>query len=193
MEIQEFKERIMQIGAALKMDVSFPSDEDMHWRKYAHLTKDQQDIGISNGDYQNEHKLHISGCFPRTIKGESGRYSGGSIEINVSSSKTPEQVARDIERRFLPGYLPELEKAIEQVEKTNLYHQKRTENIQKMADYFGVKIEEDGNRRDASIYVYDVVKGLGSRIEAQGEDSIKFELEVTPEQAIKVFDLLKQE
>ena len=189
MEIQEFKNKVNAIGAILKMSVEFLSDEDMHWHKWAYLTKDHQKIRISNGTYQNEHKIHIAGDFPQSIKGESGRY-GEPISINVSDSKAPEQIARDIEKRLLPIYLPELAKAVDQVNSTNLFHQKRKSNIQKMAEYFGVEFKDD--EREPSIYVYDLIKGLGSRINVCGEDRIKFELELTPEMAINVFDLLKQ-
>jgi hypothetical protein len=189
MEIQEFKNKVNAIGAILKMSVQFPSEEDMRWNRWAHLTKDHQKIRMSNGDYQNEHKFHIAGDFPTSIKGESGRY-GEPISINVSDSKAPEQIARDIEKRLLPIYLPELAKAVDQVNSTNLFHQRRTANIQKMAEYFGVEFKDD--EREPSIYVYDLIKGLGSRINVCGEDRIKFELELTPEMAINVFDLLKQ-
>ncbi len=185
MELQEFKEKIGKVGVILKMTVEFPSDEDMRWNKYAHLTKDHQKIRISNGDYQNEHKLHIYGNFPSSVKGEPSYY-GESISINVSDSKIPEQIARDIERRFLPIYLPELEKAVAQVNSTNLFHQKRTANIQKMADYLGVEFEEDN--REPSIYVYDEIKRLGGRQEVRREDNVKGELEVTPERAINISD-----
>jgi len=188
METQAFKNKVNAVGVILKMAVEFPSDEDMRWNRRGHLIKDDQKIRISNGDYQNEHKLHIAGDFPTSIKGESGRY-GEPISINVSDSKAPEQIARDIEKRLLPIYLPELAKAVDQVNATNLFHQKREANIKKMAEYFGVEFKED---KEPSIWVYDLIKGLGLRIEAHGEDNVKFELEITPERAIKVFELLKQ-
>ncbi len=187
MEIQEFKTKVVAIGEALKMSVIFPSDENIPSHKWANLIKDNQKIRISNGGYQNEHKLHISGDFPRTSKEEYCHY-GQSPSINVSDSKTAEQVARDIERRFFPIYLPELEKAVNQVNATNLFHEKRRANIQKLADYFQVAFKED---KEPSIWVYEKIKGLGSKIEVRGEDTVKFELEVTPEMAVKIFDLLK--
>lgn len=191
MEIQEFKDKVNVVGMILNMSVEFPLDEDMKRNKRAHLIKNPQKIRISNGGYQNEHKLHISGAFPTTIKGEPGYYYGNSqSSINVSDSKTPKQIARDIERRLLPVYLPELEKAVDQVNTINLYHQKRMANIQKMAKYFGVEFKED---EEPSIWVYEKIKGLGSKIEAYGEDTVEFELKLSPEVAIKVFELLKTE
>ena len=188
METQEFKNKIEEVGKIIGMIADFPSDEDMHWHRWAHLKKDQQSIRVSNGDYQEQNKLHISGAFPTSIKGESSRY-GNPIDINVSVSKTPEQIARDIERRLLPLYLPELEKAIDRVNRMNTYHQKREANIRKMAEYFGVEFKPD---KDPSIYVYDKIPGLGSRIETSGEENVKFTLEVAPDLTIKVFDLLKE-
>lgn len=189
MEPQEFRDKVNAIGAVLKMSVQFPSDEDIKWHRWVYLTKDSQSIRISNGSYQNEQKFHITGDFPRSVKGESSHY-GEPISINVSISKAPEQIARDIERRLFPTYLPELEKAVTQVNSANIYHQKREANIQKMAEYFGVEFKPD---KDPSVYAYDKIKGLGFRIEARGENTIKFELELTPEKAIKVFDLLRKE
>ena len=191
MELQEFKDKVNQVATILKMSIAFPSDEDMRWHKYSHLTKEHQKIRISNGAYQEEHKLHISGEFPRTIKGEVGRYGESKSSINVSDSKTPEQIARDIEKRLLPIYLSELEEAVTQVNRTNIYHQKRQANIQKMADYFQVEFKED-NSKEPSIYVCDRMKGLSSRIRVYGEDTVKFELELTPEMAIRVLNLLKE-
>lgn len=188
MEIQEFKEKVNQVAIILKMNILFPSDDDMRWNKYAHLTKGYQEIRISNSDC-GDIQFHISGDFPKTEKGQHIHY-GQSPSINVSDSKTPEQIARDIEKRLLPIYLPELEKTIGQVDRINIYDQKRKANIQKMADYFGIEFKEDN--QEPSIYFYENIEGLGSRIWVQGENKVKFELELTPEMAIKVFDLLKQ-
>jgi len=190
METQEFKNKVNEVATILKMKVEFPSDEDMRSNKWAYLTKEHQKIRISSGYFQSEHKLHIYGDFPRTEKRESCHY-GPSASINVSDSKTAKQVARDIERRFLPVYLPTLQEVLCRVDKTNIYDQKRKANIQKMADYLGVEFKE-GNRGPL-IYVYNELPGLGSKIEAVGEDAVRFELELTPDLAIKVFDLLNLE
>jgi hypothetical protein len=185
METQEFKNKIGQVAIILKMSVEFPSDEDMKWQRWAHLIKEYQKIRIS---IATEQKVHITGDFPTSIRGESGCYESKS-SIYVSVTKSSEQIARDIERRFLPVYLPELEKAINQVKQSNDYHLKRRANIQKLADYFRVEFKEDN--QEPSIYVYDLIKGLGPRIEAYGDDTVKFELEVTPKMAINIFDLMK--
>ena len=189
MEIQEFKDKVNEIGKILNMSVNFPLDEDMQHHKWAHLSYDHVIIRISNGGYQNKLQIHLNGEFPTSIRGELCHY-GGPISINVSDSKTPEQIARDIEKRLLPVYLPELEKAVVQLNAINLFHQKRSANIQKMADYFQVEFKED---KEPWIWVYKKINGLGSKIEACGEDTVKFELELSPEMAIKVFELLKAE
>ena len=187
METQEFKEKISKVANILKMSIEFPNDEDMKWHRWGYLRNGDRVIRISNGDYQGEHKLHISGEFPRTIRGEYGHY-GNPISINVTTEKSPERIAGDIEKRLYPEYIPKLDEAIERVRKTNEYHRNREANIKKMADYFGIEFKPD---KEPSIYVYRQIEGLGSRIEASGENTVKFELELTPEKAIEVFNLLK--
>ena len=59
-----------------------------------------------------------------------------------------------------------------------------------MADYFQVEFREDG--REHKIYLSGKLEGLCSKIELVREDKVKFELTLTPEIAIMVFDLLKQ-
>ncbi len=123
METQEFKTKVQAIGEALKMSVILGSDEDMRWNKFAHLIgSDGQEIQVQNGDYKTKNRLNFFGCFPKNEKGEHMHY-GALPSITVAVEKSPEKIARDIEKRLLPIYLPELEKAIEQVEQSNKYHQ----------------------------------------------------------------------
>lgn len=76
------------------------------------------------GGYAHKGKVHISICFPQHVVDESGamRNTGQSNfqsynapyfdGINVSATKTGEQIAKDIQRRFMPTAI-ELWKACE--------------------------------------------------------------------------------
>ena len=185
MDIQGFKDKVTKVGDILKMGVEFDSDDNMKWNKRAYLVQDRQRIGILYNDYQQKFKLYISVVFPCTKKREFV-YRSKSPSINVSETKTPEQIARDIEKRLLPAYLPELEKVLDYIQQADNRDQKRLENIQKMADYFEVVPQND------IVYTYDQNTGVGYKIEAN-EDTVKFELKVSPEMAIKIFNLLKKE
>jgi hypothetical protein len=191
METQEFKNKVEAISKLLKMAVEFPSDEDMRWNKYGYLTEGHKKLRISSTVYnEKNHHLTIWADFPRTDKGEYAFYGHKHPEINVSDQKTPEQIARDIERRLMPEYTKELQEVVDRIEKTNLYNQRQKENIQKLADYFGVEFKEKDRDRP-TIWVYDKIKGLSSTIEACREETVKFSLEVTPVLAMKIFDLMK--
>ncbi len=116
METQEFKTKVIAIGAALKMSVTFGTDEDMRWNKWAHfIGSDGQEIRVQNGDYKTKGRFDFSGCFPRNERGEYQHY-GTAPSITVTVEKSPEQIARDIERRLMPEYLLKLKKTQNQVE-----------------------------------------------------------------------------
>ncbi len=109
---------------------------------------------------------------------------GKSVNITVAPTKTPEKIAKDLAGRFLNLYLPEFEAHRERVKKADEYEAHRTAMMQKVADYFGVEIHERGNvypQSGNSIYV----------IEPCGADTVKFTVECSAEQAIKVFEVLK--
>ena len=190
MEIQEFKIKVEAVAAALKMSVTFASDEDMRWNKWAHLKgPDNQEIRVENGDYKTKGRFSFSGCFPRNEKGEYLHY-GKSTSITVAVDTTPERIAKAIQSRLLPEYLIELKKAIEQTEASNRYHRTRHDNLKKIADHLGVELSSwDGGKTD---FIYADIPAI-RRIEAYGEDTVKFEVETTPEMAIKIIDLLKSQ
>ncbi len=191
MEIQEFKTKIEAVAAVLKMAVDFASDEDMRWNLWAHLLgPDSQEILVQTGAYKLTGHFRFSGCFPRSETREYSHY-GESPSISVSVEKSAEQIARDIERRLMPNYLIALKKAQDQVEASNRYHRMRHETMQKIADYLGGEVKTwDGGKNE---FLYVDVKGIDTRIEPYGENTVKFGVEVTPEMAIRIIDLLRNQ
>lgn len=67
--------------------------------------------------YRTEGRIEISGSFPQwdnqEIIYQSERNEAGLVSITVAGTKTPEQIAGDITRRYLPKYLEVLAKAKE--------------------------------------------------------------------------------
>ncbi len=111
---------------------------------------------------------------------------GKSIDISVSPTKTPEKIAKDLQGRFLKLYLPELAACQERISKANEYEANKKATMQRVADYLGLEIHENGN-----VYPNDI-KPIYS-IEPYGEDSVKFKVECSAEKAIKVFEVLKED
>src|SRR5438874_4007196 len=87
------------------------------------------------GGYSHKGKIHIDSSFPnyqhhadggmramsqRDIMPGNTDYFDG---INVSDTKTPEQIAKDITRRFLPVYAPIWARAVDYVAKQAAYWQ----------------------------------------------------------------------
>lgn len=79
---------------------------------YGHLFNQSLggEIWLSIDSYGNPGKVVISGCYPRDFQGKSRDSGISRHSINVSENKSSDQMAKDIERRFLPLYLPDLAK-----------------------------------------------------------------------------------
>lgn len=77
------------------------------------VTPEGQRIHVATGGYYHKDKVHFSMSFPDHVVDESGATRGTSQRsfdhktphfdgINVSGAKSPEQIAKDVQRRFLP-------------------------------------------------------------------------------------------
>jgi len=127
-------------------------------------------------------RITLYGCYP---SGCGSTYGIKAIEITVSPLKEPCKIAKDIQGRLLPIYWAELSKAKEQIRQHNEYEANKKTTIQKIADYLGVEIHENG-----SVYTREALKEVYS-IEPYGKDTVKFTVECSADQAIKVFEALK--
>jgi len=116
------------------------------------------DIGL-NKEYANRHKnlLRVRSELPKDDKGETpyvsgyGQFGKRLPTINVSMNKTGEQIARAIENRLMPEYLPILVEAQKNVESNIAYHNKTEMMASKIAKFVGVKTDEQ-NPTKVSFY-----------------------------------------
>lgn len=111
--------------------------------------------------------------------------------IRVTASKTAEQIARDIIRRFLPDY-ERVFKAVLERETRELFHANaQLNNLQTVGALFGMKPTE----KDKYLYVsnhFPNEKIYVHRIEAYGNDRVKFEIQAPVDLAIKILKILKE-
>lgn len=102
---------------------------------YATLTaSDGKTLYINSTHYTN--KFHISVGWPSDSTGKQHSYLGYKVEspsINVGITKPAAQVAKDIERRLFPDYLPLFEKQLHSAKATDISLQLRNEAMQKIA------------------------------------------------------------
>lgn len=92
-----------------------------------------ESLHFASGSYYLRDRIKVSGNFPKTEKGESldpYRYGEKEHEITVSVSKSPERIAKEIERRFLPRYREVLKSILEKVHKSNQYARTSERNLE---------------------------------------------------------------
>ena len=127
-------------------------------------------------------KLSISGGFQvKTDYGSENLYHE-RMSIGVSPNKSPAQMARDINRRLLPDYLVEFEKAFQSHCEWEVYRKQRLETLKSLAEIVGIKpkLEPHSDR----IYGYGKVK------EIIACSTIDLKLSVSQEEAVKILELI---
>jgi len=137
--------------------VPFPAD--YHWggRLVNHEGQYQDATIVFSAGYVPQgkscEKMEIQGELPKNQKGESPYIGYGKKmpSINVSTSKTGTQIAKDIERRFLPAYTELLKSAVETVRSQDTYYNKRDAMAIQIAQI--VKVDED-HVRDGKVDFY---------------------------------------
>jgi hypothetical protein len=92
-------------------------------------------------------------------------YGEQDPSINVSATRTPQSIANDITRRFLPGYLPVYEKELEQKRRVDRHTAWKVDRLRAIAGYvFGevdrenlcVKILDENGKQIGTIRLYSL-------------------------------------
>lgn len=186
MEKQEFQDKVQKVADILGYTMILPEEQFI---KQATLIQDNIKINIRNGGYQQVNKIHISGSYPHDCHGGINYHGLKNSAINCAATKTPEQIARDIQKRFLPDYMEDMKKIINTNENVQQYADARYETIKTIADLLGVSPQQD-HKNEYSIPTWNVLKGLhGLEVDYYGRVDLK--LELTPDQAVQVLTLLK--
>jgi hypothetical protein len=168
----------------------FPED----WsRAGAYLIEPKTQAKISVGESQeyserNKNKLSISTDYPRDHEGRTS--SARRPKISVSALKTGAQLAKDIERRLLPEYLPLLEKEIASNQSWLEYEGKTTLIAAHIANV--VKVKREPKETTVSFYrsPYNIFAGTMSEAKVVGGDEVELTLRLDPETTLKVLNLL---
>lgn len=150
-------------------------------------------------------RINVSGVYPRGREGEyltvykqvhkirsdGSEYSGWdevkSESITVSSDKTPAQIARDIERRFMPAYRERLRLCIAKLNEQIDYQSESETTLEKA---LGRRLTpEEAKRREYSFYHESGhlghVKASGKRIDLEIS-------EINADQARKIIQIIKE-
>lgn len=191
-EREEEKERQEKVEALIRgvskiLGFKLEEKEKDSWNYLClNARKGEESLHFTSGGYQMKDRIKISGNFPKTEKGEyvdPYGYQEKRHEITVSIAKTPEQIARDIERRFLPHYRTLLKGMIERVQKSNEYDRTSVRHLEELK---GTELSEE-ERRGHRFHLSDEIFG---EVSVHGE-TVNIELHSLPlETAKKIMELI---
>ena len=161
------------------------------WPMGAHL----KDPELHASLYFNHHegKIHVSTNLPTDAKGEIPYVEGyGQLgkrmpSINIAFSKTPQQIASDIERRLMPEYMSILMKALARIASSDAYHSKTEGFASEIAALVGV--ESKGNKVDFYRSPHPMFKETMGRAEVH-DDDVALELRLSHEMTREVLKFL---
>lgn len=119
-----------------------PQDDD---RTSAELAReDGVSFYIHGPSYQRKDKLYIGGKWPQNPRtNQMAVPYGERPSIGVSPSRSPEQIAREIERRFLPAFVPLYAKMAEQIANDERLNDGAMDLARKVAEVLGKPITKD--------------------------------------------------
>lgn len=148
-------------------------------------------------DEQNSKgKVSVHASYPKGMDGREvfPRMEDRANGINISYKKTPMQIADDIDRRFMPGYLAAWDKQLAEVNAANAYEMTRQANYDRLATETGAKVRRDeydktrvfvdwpNNRNYDKGYVHGVMVNGGT---------MQFEVRSVPmDKAIKILNII---
>jgi hypothetical protein len=186
-EKQVFIEKIQKVGDILGYTVEFP--EESHGNQ-ATLTHNDITIRIRSGGWKSEDKIKVSGSYPHDCHSYLSNYNLKNPSINCSQDKTPEQIAKDIQRRFLPDYLEDLQKVIEINKNTQKQADAKYLVIKTIADSLGIEPKKD-HTNEYILPIWNVLSGLDKLEVSHDGTRIDLKLELTLEQTLEVLTVLK--
>jgi hypothetical protein len=152
-EREEEKERNEKIRNLIKcvskiLGFTLEKEKDDDWRYVSvNAGKGDESIHFSSNDYSLKERIRVLGNFPKTGKNDyidPYRWGEKRHEITVSIGRRADQIAKDIERRFLPRYRELLKRAQEQVSKANVYQGACERNLEAIK---GAPLSEEEKKR----------------------------------------------
>jgi hypothetical protein len=129
---------------------------------------------LSFGKGRERDRLHVHGSWPRDQRHGSYAPYSNAPAISVSISRDPKAIAREIERRFLPGFLPLWHAAEGRRREAEESNAKAETLAARLRDLFGLPHPEPsryGNDRD-SVHVH----AGAARFEVRRYGSVKVEV-----------------
>jgi len=116
-------------------------------------------------------------------------YDASIPRINVSVTRTPEAIAREVERRFLPEWRPLWTKAIARLESSRKHEGDTRLNAEMLAEIVGVDPNEVDKNGRFSLYRSSIFPESISEVKVSG-DSVTLEIHCDVESARDILKAL---
>ena len=144
MEKEMFDALVAKMKIVLKLlgfEIDKSREEDRYnptvWGK-----KGNAEIFLTSGGYKLDGKIRISGIYPRSKKGEylgsflrdeNGVTINSGVSITVTTSKSAEKIAKEIQARFMPDYEKALVAVLKVKEDFDGYAERKAAGVKKLA------------------------------------------------------------
>jgi hypothetical protein len=185
MEHQEFINKMNEVAQKLGM-VFEPFDTEFK-NNLGEIKGEPANFWVSNGGWKQENRIFISPAWPIDNSGHTCMpYDREKLAITVDQNSTIDKIVSAIKKRFMLAYLPKYQEAIKIKNNNDEYDTKKTGNLDILTEYFGMQ----ANKNEKIYPHYKENSFMPYSIEVTNENA-KFELDLSIENAIKVFDLLK--
>ena len=181
---EEFAQRIISVGELLPGNWDFKTNPES-WNFGSTLFDTERSLGIFFSLTRDKSKIEISGVLPRNSEGQLAYIRHGEVlpRMAVSSSKMARQMARDIENRFLPVWLPRLGMMLQDIGQHEAYKTKTASIADQIAAV--VKVAADGKKVSFYRSPYPVFSESLSGAEVHGDD-VTLELNLPHESALEL-------
>jgi hypothetical protein len=166
----------------------FPED----WgRAGAYLRETESQAILILGESQeyserNKNKLSVQGDYPKDRDGH--MTSARRPKISVSGEKTGAQIARDVERRLLPEYLPILEKELAMNARWN----ESEDKAQDIAEQIARLVRVPRQPRETTVHFYkspyNIFRETMSRADVVGDNEVEITLRLSGENALMLLN-----
>jgi hypothetical protein len=152
---EDFDRFVMQVAQQLDGEWDYaPNPPD--WNVGGHLTSEATRAILYfhpnfriNEDAPGQ-KITIKAQLPKNKNGKEPHVSGDPPSITVSATKTPVQVAREVERRLWPSYAPILQKALERIARHDEHVDRSEDTLEQISGIVGVRARPKS--REISLY-----------------------------------------
>jgi hypothetical protein len=182
-EREGFQVIIQRVAPLLTINGNWSYEPNINGKETCYLVgRGDAKIWVKLDQWKKPNRIVLSSSYPNYH----GQISCKHFDITVAANKEPTKIARDIENRLLPEYLPELERVLERIKKTKEYEENKANQIKMIADHFGLEVHENGNIYPLGHPWWDSIHS----IQSCSEDKVKFEVECSAELAIKMLELL---